>query len=233
MKRLRGLIAACVLGVALLAMLPTSALAIAPQLNADVSATTSAPGWYNVPITVIFHDISWDDPIAGGSFDISRIDYSKDGKPNVSVVPTSSLELSDQGRYAVQVYGSGGVLGCDLSGPVPMEFGIDWTPPTSISDAKASYRTTAHVSITAADALSGPGWVCYRLDGASEVTATVSESNPAAVVNAGVGSHSLEWTAYDAAGNAEVAPHAVSFTVSPEVPAPGSMHHTFVFEASM
>jgi hypothetical protein len=216
-KRLRGLIAACVLGAALLAMLPAGASAAsAPQLNADVSATMSAPGWYNVPITWTFHSVVWDNSETGSYFDISRIDCSKDGKPSVSVVPTSTLELCDQGRYALQVTFAGGELGYD-PGPVPMEFGIDWTPPASTSDVKASYQATARVSVTTADALSGPGWVCYRLDGASEVTATVSESSPTVAVNAGVGTHSLEWTAYDAAGNAEVAPHAVSFTVSPEV----------------
>jgi hypothetical protein len=218
-KRLRGLMVACAVGAALLAMLPATALGMPPLLNADVSATMSAPGWYNVPITWTFHDVVWDNPITGSDFDISRIDYSKDGKPCVSVVPTSTLELCDQGRYALQVTFASGELGYD-PGPVPMEFGIDWTPPTSTSDVKASYQTMAHVSIMTSDALSGPGWVCYRLDGAAEVTATVSESSPTVAVNVGVGTHSLAWTAYDAAGNAEVAPHAVSFTVSPEVTAP-------------
>lgn len=86
---------------------------------------------------------------------------------------------------------------------------VDTTPPTTISDAKATYEGAATVHLTASDNIggSGVGATYYRVDGGG----TASGST---VVIATSGLHSLEFWSTDVSGNSETPHHTVTFTVT-------------------
>ncbi len=86
----------------------------------------------------------------------------------------------------------------------------DSRPPTVTADAVASYVSTASISIEATDGLAGAGVesITWKLD--DEPTQTVTKAS--VVVTAGPGSHELQFSARDLAGNESEA-HEVTFTV--------------------
>ena len=86
----------------------------------------------------------------------------------------------------------------------------DSQPPTVTANAVASYVSTASISIEATDGPAGSGVesITWKLD--DEPTHTVTSAS--VVVTAGPGSHELEFSARDLAGNESEA-HEVTFTV--------------------
>jgi hypothetical protein len=196
--------------VAVCTLAPAVAAAAPPSVNATIIArhNSASAGWYNVPVRISFRNISWDDPMMGGTYDISAISYTRNGGSSVSVASTSTLGLRRDGHYVVEAEGTWGGFAS------PIEFGIDRTPPVSRSDVHSTYVASAAINIAVADATSGPGKVWYCLDNKAKVTAPVSASGPKVVVSAGPGKHVLTWGSVDAAGNAERCSHAAAFVVN-------------------
>lgn len=83
---------------------------------------------------------------------------------------------------------------------------LDATPPTSSSDATASYVNVAEVHLSATDNLSGIASTWARVD-----SGVASKTNTVTVY--GQGGHTVEYWSVDGAGNAE-APKLASFTIT-------------------
>lgn len=92
---------------------------------------------------------------------------------------------------------------------------VDVTPPVTTSDTLVSYRSSASVTLTSRDDLSGVTATYWRLDGAPEVPWT---GKPIVVTSPGT--HTLGWYSVDAAGNTE---DLTSATFTVEVQAPASV----------
>ncbi len=92
----------------------------------------------------------------------------------------------------------------------------DTTPPTTVSDAQATYTGSATIRLTATDTGgSGVASTWYSLDGVRAVEGTT-------VSVSAVGAHSLTFWSVDAAGNSEQ-PHTVDFTITAAAPVPASI----------
>jgi hypothetical protein len=95
----------------------------------------------------------------------------------------------------------------------------DTTPPTTTSNAVASYAVPATITLTATD--NADGWgvanTYYRLDGGAITTGTAPVT---AVGTGGGGSHTLEFWSTDLAGNIETPHKSASYTVAPDVTPP-------------
>lgn len=185
------------------------AFAIAPYVEFDASApgnsapTTAQPEapyiWFNVPVTLTFHDIRWDDPIMEGTYDISAVSYSIDGGPMLSSASTSTLALASDGVYSVRCDGTWG------GSAMPIEFGIDSSPPDVSLDATAAYAGTAVIHASASDRVSHMGSLRLKLDDGPWVdSARISTSSP--------GSHVVYARARDVANNS--AETSAAFTVT-------------------
>jgi hypothetical protein len=211
-RLLRHALLGAALAVALLA-LPGAALGIPPFLHAEVSApgNTAPSGWYNVPVTLAFSAITWDDPLMNGTYNIAAITYTRNGGPSVAVVPTCTLTLCEDGEYLITATGTWG------GRAYPWPVNIDRTAPRSTSNAKVAYVGAAKIGISVEDTGCGVGAIRYALDSAPDATLTVAAAQPAGAIVAGVGAHQLWWSAVDAAGNAERPWHHVAFVVSPAV----------------
>jgi len=86
---------------------------------------------------------------------------------------------------------------------------LDTTAPATVSDALATYVSSAAIKLTATDAGSGVAGTYYKLDGGAQVTGT-------AVSVSTLGAHTLEFWSTDKAGNIE-AHKTVSFTITAPV----------------
>ena len=93
-----------------------------------------------------------------------------------------------------------------VTAPVP----VDATAPVTVSDAKATYVSSATIKLTATDAGSGVASTYYKLDGAAQTAGTTIAVNT-------VGAHTIEFWSVDVAGNIETHKTA-SFTVTAPVP---------------
>lgn len=92
--------------------------------------------------------------------------------------------------------------------PVP-----DLTAPTTTSDAKATYVSSATIKLTAADNLGGSGvaHTYYILDGAARAEGTTVSTST-------IGAHTLEFWSIDVAANAETPHKTASFAITAPVP---------------
>lgn len=81
----------------------------------------------------------------------------------------------------------------------------DTVPPTTTSNALASYAGSATITLTPVDTASGVASTQWRLDGSAWTSGTVASCNT-------IGSHLLEWYSVDSKGNTEQTKTA-SFTV--------------------
>jgi len=181
-----------------LIVLPASALGIPPFVNCTFVApgNTAPTGWYNVPVTIQFQDIGWADPIDHGTYAITEVLCSRNGGTPWSVVPTSTLSLHLDGNYYVQAQGTWGGFA------YPLSFGIDRTAPRARCDARPHYLTSATISISATDALSGVSAISYQLDNHAAVTAAVPAETATLTFSVGSGRHVVRWKAIDVANNA-------------------------------
>ena len=91
---------------------------------------------------------------------------------------------------------------------------VDTTAPVTVSDAKATYVSTAAIKLTATDAGSGVATTYYKLDGGLQTTGT-------SVNVTAVGTHTIEFWSVDVAGNAE-AHKTAAFTITAAVPVPST-----------
>jgi len=89
--------------------------------------------------------------------------------------------------------------------------GNDALPPSTTSDAKAYYATTATVVLTASDTGSGVSATYYSLDGAPRVAGTV-------VTTATAGVHTVEYWSVDKAANEEAPHNTARFTIDRTAP---------------
>ncbi len=97
----------------------------------------------------------------------------------------------------------------------------DTTPPSTSSDATASYVAVATIDLTRTDNAGGSGvaHTYYSLDGGAQ-------TDGATLAVTGAGSHSLAFWSVDWAGNAETPHHVVDFTITnpaePDTTAPST-----------
>lgn len=168
------------------------------SLDADVVppstvAVGAAEGWRNTTqqVWLLATDAGG---VASTSFNINR----------GSTVPyVGSIEVSAEGVTDI------GYWSQDLSGNREathvVTVRIDRTPPVIVSDAAASYDTSASIAVSATDARSGVAQLLWRLDwGPWSSSPLVSTSEP--------GLHMLELVATDVAGNRTL-PEVRFFTV--------------------
>ncbi len=92
---------------------------------------------------------------------------------------------------------------------------VDATAPTTVSDAVATYVSTAAIKLTATDAGSGVAATYYRLDGGAQTAGT-------SIAVTALGSHTLQFWSVDVAGNIEAA-KTVNFTVTAPEPPMGTV----------
>ncbi len=112
--------------------------------------------------------------------------------------------------YAVAGPGTGDGLGSTTVSPptaIP-----DTTAPATVSNAVATYVSSASIRLTATDAGSGVAATYYKLDGGAQVSGTT-------VNVTAVGSHTIEFWSVDVAGNIETHKTA-SFSITAPVPVP-------------
>gem|GEM_PF-2586365 len=82
---------------------------------------------------------------------------------------------------------------------------IDRTAPVSAANVSEFYLDSARISIVVSDSVSGLSAIRRSLDGAPSTGSIIDVSEP--------GTHTLEWSAVDVAGNVETT-HSASFTVT-------------------
>jgi hypothetical protein len=142
--------------------------------------------------------------------------YSRDGSAFTSATASPLRTFSAQGIYSFEATGSNAIgTAYEASGSI----GIDRTRPTSSSNLVPVYTGSAKITIRVADALSGPEFLLYTLDGASQravARAKIRFTSLAALppvdltapfdveVNVTTpGVHRLSWFVVDNAGNHE------------------------------
>ncbi len=161
-----------------------------PDLFIDASGPAGLNGWYRGPIdlTLIATDV--------GS-GLAHVQYNLDGS---GYVEGRQLRIAAEGAHsllaqAIDVAGNQVLIG-------PSPYPIDSLPPhtgLSLNQTPAYqdwFTTTVTATLTATDAVSGPDYVQWRLDGGSwqqGASAAVSTE----------GQHTLEYRAVDRAGNIE------------------------------
>jgi hypothetical protein len=146
----------------------------------------------------------------GGS-GVAHTYYRYDGGPRVE---STLIGVSGSGSHHIDFWSVDAAGNVEAANTVHFNVTMpDTTPPTTTSDALASYVGTATVSLTATDGVEGSGVraTYYRLDSGPVQNATsVTILAPVS----GTASHTVEFWSVDSAGNAE-APTTVSFMVSP------------------
>jgi hypothetical protein len=90
---------------------------------------------------------------------------------------------------------------------------VDATAPVTVSDAKATYVSSASVKLTATDAGSGVAGTYFRLDGGAQTAGTT-------IATSAIGSHTIEFWSVDVAGNTEAHKSASFAITAPPVPNP-------------
>ncbi|MCL2503163.1 MAG: cell wall-binding repeat-containing protein [Coriobacteriia bacterium] len=151
---------------------------------------------------------------------VKEITYSVNGGgPTVTASDTVAFTVSGTGIYTLEFFATDNAGNQEATKTANFYLGpvMDTTAPVSSSDVKASYTTSATVTITATDEAGGSGvdFITYSLDGSAPVTVTgataaVTVSIPDSLAH----TYTLEFFAIDIAGNAE-ATQSVTFTVEP------------------
>ncbi len=141
----------------------------------------------------------------------SYLAYSLNGSAFTSITASPLQTFGAEGIYSFDATGS--LVGISYEGT--STFGIDMTRPMSSSNAVPVYDATATITITATDTLSGPEYIVYSLDGASDYATPTPDAQTlsADVAVTAPGAHTLSWFSVDNAGNHERW-HSVSFLVN-------------------
>ncbi len=160
------------------------------------------------------------------------VDYNIPFCSSTTVSHTSGFAVWNNGRTSTQYldnvqYANGGILdgvqhniafwSVDKTGNVEnpakgATFTVcalpDTTPPSTTSNAQATYPYSSIINLTATDSGWGVAHTYYILDGGAQ-TETTSDAIP----TGGIGAHTLSFWSVDRAGNGE-APHTVSYTIT-------------------
>lgn len=165
---------------------------VGPVSSAVVSGT---PGWGNWFLSPVQVTVSASDAGSG----VTAIHARTDGGPWRIV--TSPLSIPTDGVHAVDSYATD-FVGHDGS-VHRTAFGIDTVAPVTswmadgIPDVNGRYSSPLHVTLSAADATSGVRSIVYRADSG----AWLAYAGP--ILLEGGGTHVLEYSARDVAGNLE------------------------------
>jgi len=153
------------------------------------SVTPSAPAsWVRGPVVAT---LGTKDAGCG----VASVRYSVDGSAPATTYTAEGISVSAEGTTTVR-YEAVDNLGNTSTGSFNVR--LDRTLPTSRDDAAAAWvKGTQYITLSGEDALSGIASIHYSLDGASSglYSAPVSVSTE--------GTHTLNYYAVDAAGNAE------------------------------
>lgn len=167
---------------------------LAVKIDPDAPVTTvtpdPVPAWSNSDVTLSFSATD------SGSSGIKSV--TVDGTPTIGA--TASATVSDEGTNTVHYFATDNAD--NVEGTKSVVVRIDKTAPTaSISPASdtTEWRTTTSATINAADALSGPAGVSYKLNGAATFTTTSGSS--ATVTGLVQGTNTIVYRAIDVAGN--------------------------------
>jgi hypothetical protein len=176
-------------------------------------------------------------PIDGsGGSGVAATWYRLDGAPATT---GTVLTVPVAGMHVLEFWSADGVGNAELPhrSVTFTVLGAETTPPTTTSDAKASYVSSATIQLTATDNAGGSGvrTTYYSLDRATPVAGTtVSVQSP--------GTHTLDLWSVDNAGNEESPHKTVSFTITVPSsqgtiqfawtdPPPGSWTYYYVYDA--
>lgn len=230
MKSLRLILVLALTATAILGLSATAALADSnpANLRLDLTSDDDAGSWLGnlgTPIRWFNQDVSIvNTPTiypyeSTSTVSLNYFGYSRDGSAFTSITASPMRTFSAQGIYSFEATGSNAIgTAYEASGSI----GIDRTRPTSGSNLVPVYTGSAKITIGAADALSGPEFLLYTLDGASQRAvprmdlrypyfASVAALLPpdlTAPFNVEVnvttpGVHKLSWFVVDNAGNHE------------------------------
>ena len=173
-------------------------------VTATLASTAGANATYNVSAPGADAIVVFD-----GSVKLFTFYPATSGQFTVATGKTYTL-------YAVAGPTTGDGIGSTTVSPVAPV--LDTTAPVTVSDAKATYVTSAAIKLTASDAGSGVAGTYYILDGGAQVTGmSVSVTT--------VGAHTLAFWSVDVAGNTELRKTA-AFTVTAPVPVPTTSLYT-------
>lgn len=162
-------------------------------------ATVSPSGWTRGPVTFAMSATDSGSGVRDMLFAVS----GSTSQPYVSPVSLSSEGITPITYWSVDLAGN-------VESPKTIEARVDRTPPSVTSDAGSGYVGEAIVRISASDALSGVTSVSYRVDGGPSTTVY----GPGAIASVTTpGTHTIEFSATDAAGNS--ASEAATIVVAP------------------
>ena len=168
-----------------------------PVTTASVAGTTGRSGWYKAPATVTLTATD------AGCGVVSTTRYVLDGSPSQTY--SAPFTVSGEGLHSVAKWSVDSHNNTETAQNVAVN--IDSTPPvTTASTASGAGGVT--VTLTAADATSGPAETWYTVDGG----ATQSYSGP--FLLSGDGGHTVNYWSWDVAGNAEAAKAISSQTIT-------------------
>lgn len=112
---------------------------------------------------------------------------------------------TQDGVYSVAATGTDFLLG-EVAGEITPAFGIDTVDPIITTDRVPYYSSTANVTVTATDTMSGMESVLFSVDGDRNDSWEPDFGDPstfsATFPFSGEGMHSISWTGFDNAGNA-------------------------------
>ena len=178
---------------------PEATIDVTPPITvADLQATYSSPA--TITLTAA------DNP---GGWGVMATHYILDGGAETT---GTVVAVSGEGSHTLEFWS------VDVAGNVetPHETGtfiIDQTAPTTTSDARALYASSATISLTATDNAGGSGVDAthYILDGGADTTGTL-------VAVSAAGTHTLEFWSVDVAGNVETPHTTVTLLIDPIAP---------------
>lgn len=192
-------------------------------------------GWYNQDVSLT--GIVFETPGYVG-IPLSHLAYSYNGSAYTSITASPLRTFSAEGIYAFDATGTLSAVSYEGTGSM----GIDKTRPSSSSNMVPVYDNSAVITITATDTLSGPQFIVYSLDGASDYATDTPDLNTLSgdVFVHAAGWHTLRWFTIDNAGNFEHS-HQVSFLINASgyTPVLGKPHvsvrkgHTATFTGSV
>ncbi|MDO8916095.1 MAG: chitobiase/beta-hexosaminidase C-terminal domain-containing protein, partial [Coriobacteriia bacterium] len=175
-----------------------SSVMIRVDTLAPDSSDDATDAWAKGPLAV---NLSANDTYSGVVGTLFGVDGSE------MTTASGPVVISAEGTHTLR-YRSVDVAG-NLEDTRTKTIRVDSTPPTSSCNATSAYASTATITFSATDALSGLAKTEYNLDGAGWVEGT-------STVTAVGGPHQLQWRATDRVGNVE-AVRSTNFTVTRRV----------------
>ena len=178
-----------------------------PVTTISLVPTSAASSWVNTSVVFSLN--------AADNVGVAHTYYYLTGATSSATttysVPTT---LSAEGTTTVHFWSTDTALVPNVESTKTQDVRIDRTPPLTTSDAVSAYVSTATISVTASDALSGvaPGSTFLQLDsGPFVATTTVTTST--------LGAHKVNFYSTDRAGNKETTETA-NFTINSPTPTP-------------